>query len=253
MSKKPLIKINNLSKEFVGKSSTNVLALDRISLEINEKEFVSIIGPSGCGKTTLLRLIGGLIYPTAGNILINGSLPEQARRNRQISFVFQDPVLFPWRNVIDNIKLPGEIFSSEKTKNRAQQLVELVGLAGFEKSLPRELSGGMQSRVAIARALSYEPKILLMDEPFGDLDEITRDKMTSELLRAFEKTGVTIIYVTHNIVEAVFISDKVVVLSQRPGKIVKLINTGLDRPREFSLRKNIKFIELVEDLRKLLY
>ncbi len=250
MGKDTFIKVNNISKEFISKASSKVLALEKINLGVSEKAFVSIIGPSGCGKTTLLRLIGGLIYPTTGNIYIDGVSPEHARKKREISFVFQDPVLFPWRSVINNIRLPGEIFGSEKIRAKAEQLIELVGLTGFEKSLPRELSGGMKSRVAIARALSYDPKILLMDEPFGDLDEITRDRLVIELLRIWGQTGVTIVYVTHNITEAVFLSDQIIVLSQRPGKILEIINIPFQRPRDFILRRNTEFTELTEKLRE---
>lgn len=194
MKNEIFIRLIDVSKEFTSKSSSNFLALDNINIKIAHKEFISIVGPSGCGKTTLIRLIGGLILPTSGNIFVNGKSPEFARKNREVSFVFQDSVLFPWRNVIDNIRLPGEIFGSEKIKKKANMLIELVGLNGFEKNMPRELSGGMKSRVALARALSYEPKILLMDEPFSDLDEIIRDRMLLELLNIWKKIGVTIIY-----------------------------------------------------------
>jgi NitT/TauT family transport system ATP-binding protein len=252
MKNEVFIKLTHVSKEFISKTSSKVLALDDINLGVRQKEFLSIIGPSGCGKTTLLRLIGGLISPTMGSISINGKSPQYAREKRWISFVFQDPVLFPWRSVIDNIKLPGEIFGSKKAEKKAEELIKLVGLEGFEKSLPRELSGGMKARVAIARALSYEPKILLMDEPFADLDEITRDKMVDELLTIWEKSNFTVIYVTHNISEAIFLSDRIVILSNRPGRVIKIVNIEFKRPRDFLLRRDKKCIDIEMNLKKLL-
>ncbi len=248
-SKHPVITLKNVSKIFKGRFSP-VTAVKNVNMTVNENEFVCIIGPSGCGKTTLLRLIGDLIKPTSGEIMVNGKSPEEARKNREFGFVFQDPVLLPWRNVVKNIQLPGEIFGEDSIKCRAEELIELVSLKGFEKALPRELSGGMKSRVAIARALSFNPSILLMDEPFGDLDAITRDRMNLELLKIWNKTKNTIVFITHSIPEAVFLADRVLVLSSLPGTIKKEINVNFKRPRSIDLRKNSKFVEMAEDLRK---
>lgn len=244
-----IIKMKNVTKEFHG-GDTSITAVENLSMSVLEGEFVTIIGPSGCGKTTLLRLIGDLIKPTSGQITVKGKTPEQARKNRDFGFVFQDPVLFPWRTVIKNVQLPGEIFDNGKVKDRAQELVDLVGLTGFENALPRELSGGMKSRVAIARALTFHPSILLMDEPFGDLDELTRDKMNLELLKIWNKTKNTIVFVTHSIPEAVFLGDRVLVMSPLPGTIKKNIYIDFKRPRRVDLHKDSKFVEMVEGLRE---
>ncbi len=243
-----IIEVKNVTKVFRG-GDTSITAVENLLLSVSEGEFVTIIGPSGCGKTTLLRLIGDLIKPTSGEIIVKGKTPELARKNRDFGFVFQDPVLFPWRTVIKNVQLPGEIFDNGKVKDRAQELVDLVGLTGFENALPRELSGGMKSRVAIARALTFHPSILLMDEPFGDLDELTRDKMNLELLKIWNKTKNTIVFVTHSIPEAVFLGDRVLVMSPLPGTIKKEIKVDFQHPRSIDLHKDSKFVEMVEGLR----
>ena len=200
---------------------TGTRALEGIDLEIARGEFVSLIGPSGCGKSTLLRIIGDLIAPTAGEVLVNGKTAAQARRDRDYGMVFQAPVLFDWRTVEDNVKLPLEVmgYDARRRSERATEMLELVELGDFAGHQPWQLSGGMQQRVAIARALAFEPALLLMDEPFGALDEMTRERMNQEVLRIWEQTGTTIVFVTHSIPEAVFLSSRVVVMSARPGRI----------------------------------
>jgi len=223
--------------------------LKNLNLSVKEGEFLSIIGPSGCGKSTLLKLIGDLLQPTDGEILIKGKTPSISRKERKFGFVFQYPVLFEWRSVLKNVQLPAEIFGDNHIKAKSQQFVDLVGLSGFENALPKQLSGGMQSRVAIARALIYEPEILLMDECFGDLDEITRDRMNLELLRIWENTHQTIVFVTHSIPEAVFLSDRVAVMSPRPSKISDIIEVNIERPRKISSKDLPRFIEITKMLR----
>lgn len=229
--------------------------LDKISFRAQEGEFVSLIGPSGCGKTTLLKIIGGLIEPSEGEIKIDGKPAGAALKRRQFGFVFQEPVLLPWRNVIKNIELPLEILGNKNSKSLSKDLLKVVGLEGFENYYPNQLSGGMQQRTAIARALVFEPRILLMDEPFGALDEIIRNYMGLELLRIWqaEKTKTsTVIFVTHSIPEAVFLSDRVIVISKRPAKIEKIIDIDLLRPRTTEMKSSKKYIELIECLRKVL-
>lgn len=224
--------------------------LNGLNLRINEGEFISIIGPSGCGKSTLLKAISDLMPSTDGSINIHGKTPENARKERLFGFVFQNPVLFEWRSVLENVILPAEIFEDGTIKKNAQSYIDLVGLTGFENALPHQLSGGMQSRVSIARALIYHPEILLMDEPFCSLDEITRDKMNLELLRIWHKTKKTILFVTHSISEAVFLSDRVVVMTPRPGSIKAEIEINLPRPREFKIKEDLRFIEYTRILRQ---
>lgn len=218
-----IIKVEGLSK-YYGK----LHVLDNISFEVSDGEFISVIGSSGCGKTTLLKIIGGLISPSKGQTIIRDNPSELALKRRDIGFVFQNSNLLPWRNSLENVELPLEIIGKDNSSlSNPKKLLKIVGLGGFETAYPKELSGGMQQRVAIARALTFEPLILLMDEPFGALDEIIRNKMNLELLRIWkeEKTTIsTIIFVTHSISEAVFLSDKVIVLSKRPAIIEKVIN-----------------------------
>jgi NitT/TauT family transport system ATP-binding protein len=210
------------------------------SLQIRDGEFLSILGPSGCGKSTLLKVIGGLLGFDTGSVLIDGELPDAAREHRALGYVFQNPVLFGWRTVLENVMLPAEVFRArrnDRIDNRsqsrltAQEMIDLVGLRGFENAYPGQLSGGMQSRVAIARALSYHPEIILMDEPFGDLDEITRTHMNSQLIDLWAAKRNTIVFVTHSIHESVFLSDRVAVLSQRPSHVTELLPIDLPRPR----------------------
>jgi NitT/TauT family transport system ATP-binding protein len=227
-------------------------ALDGIDLEIGKGAFVSLIGPSGCGKSTLLRLIGDLTQPTAGQVQVNGKSAHQARIDRDYGIVFQSPVLFDWRTVEENVELPLEVGGVDKRKRaeRAQVMLALVELTGFEKRYPWQLSGGMQQRVAIARALSFEPAILLMDEPFGALDEMTRERLNLELLGIWRQTGTTIVFVTHSIPEAVFLSTKVVVMSARPGRIVDLIDVDLPQPRSDLTREDPRYFSFITRVRE---
>lgn len=246
-SKGFLIEIKNLQKKWK-KDGIDLTAIDDISLSINRGEFISIIGPSGCGKSTLLKLIVGLIKPTQGSIVLNnGKLTRNALK--KIAIVFQNPALLPWRNVKDNIALPNELGSKEKYEN-IKENINLVNLKGFEKHFPNELSGGMQQRVSIARSLVLNPSILLMDEPFGALDEITRNKLNSELLKIWEKLNSTVLFVTHSINEAVYLSDRVIVLSDRPAKIKEIVEVNLPRPRANSMKDSEDFQKLVKCLRQ---
>jgi len=229
--------------------------LDKISFNVEEGKFVSIIGPSGCGKTTLLKILGSLIKPTKGEVKVRNNDIKIALGKREFGFVFQNPVLLPWRTVLQNVQLPLEILGKKDSQKIPKKLLKVVGLEGFENFYPNELSGGMQQRVAIARALTFEPSILLMDEPFGALDEITRNHMNLELLRMWEEEKTTIssiIFVTHSVPEAVFLSDKVIVLSKRPAKIEKIVDINLPRPRKIEMKYSKKYIKLIEWLRKIL-
>jgi len=246
-----IIKIRGLSK-YYGK----LHVLDNISFDVSEGEFTSIIGPSGCGKTTLLKILGGLINSAKGETTIRDNPAGLALKRRDIGFVFQNSNLLPWRNSLKNVRLPLEIIGKDNSSlTNPKKLLKLVGLEGFENAYPKGLSGGMQQRVAIARALTFEPLILLMDEPFGALDEITRNKMNLELLRIWkeEKTTIsTVVFVTHSIPEAVFLSDKVIVLSKRPAKIEKIVNIDLPRPRKTDMKHSKKYVEYIECIRKIL-
>jgi NitT/TauT family transport system ATP-binding protein len=239
---------------------TTTLALDNIDVSVARREFVSVIGPSGCGKTTLLRIMAGLIRPTEGVVEIGGQpLWHGARRDdqalRMLGLVFQDANLFPWYTVEDNIGLPLRLRGAGRREWRAKarELSELVQLKGFERAYPRELSGGMRQRVAIARALSYNPEILLMDEPFGALDAMTRDRMNFELQSIAEATGATVVFVTHSITEAVFLADRVVLLSARPGRLRSVTPIEIDRPRNLELQSDPVFQDTVRELRHQLY
>ena len=248
---KPVIEIEKLNLVFQT-ADAPVHALADIDLTINSGEFVSFIGPSGCGKTTLMRVIADLETPTDGHILVNGMSPEEARLKRAYGYVFQAPALYPWRTVQKNIMLPLEIMglSREQQQARAAKNIALVNLEGFEKKYPWQLSGGMQQRVAIARALSVEPDLLLMDEPFGALDEITRDHLNEQLLKLWDATKKTVIFVTHSIPEAVFLSSKIVVMSPRPGKIIDIIDSGLPRDRTLDIRETPEFLEISHRVRE---
>ena len=237
------------------RQGTNVLAVEDLTLTVPRRAFVSIIGPSGCGKSTFLRSIGDLndhvVY--RGQLLVNGKTPVEARRHNDLAFVFQDPVLLPWRRVIDNVRLPLEVIPRERLASASgrtpEEMVSLVGLDGFANALPRQLSGGMRQRVAIARALTMDPSILLMDEPFGALDEISRERMNLELLRIWSATQTSVVFVTHSIPEAVFLSDLVAVMSSRPGRIKALIPIALPRPRDGLLKRTEAFLELENQVR----
>jgi NitT/TauT family transport system ATP-binding protein len=236
-------------------ASGEVVALKEIDLEIAPREFVSLIGPSGCGKSTLLRIIGDLIQPTAGEVVVNGKSAHQARLDRDYGIVFQDAVLYDWRTVARNISLPLELAGWDRGRRdaRVNEMLDLVELTGFEKRHPWELSGGMQQRVSIARALSFSPALLLMDEPFGALDEMTRERLNAELLRIWAETQSTIVFVTHSIAEAVFLSTRVVVMSPRPGRITEIIPLDLPQPRTNAVREDPRFFELVTLVREALH
>ncbi len=246
-----IIEIQNVSKYF-GVANDGVTALKNVSLSIQPGEFVSLIGPSGCGKSTLLRIIGDLLPPNDGKVTIKGKSPSEARQDRDYGIVFQSPVLYDWRSVRKNVELPLEIMrvSKAERERRALQMLQLVGLNDFVNRYPWQLSGGMQQRVSIARALSFNPSILLMDEPFGALDELTRDRMNIELMNIWSQTNTTIVFVTHSIAEAVFLSTRVVVMTPRPGKIEKIIEIDLPRPRDFETRQQRRYFELVTLVRE---
>ena len=228
-----------------------VHALSDVNFSFNDGDFVSLIGPSGCGKTTLLRIIADLEQPTAGDIRVNGLTPGEARQNRQYGYVFQAPALYPWRTVESNVMLPLEImgFPAAERRERAAKNVALVNLTGFERKYPWQLSGGMQQRCSIARALSFDPKLLLMDEPFGALDEIVRDNLNLQLLRLWRETKKTVVFVTHSIPEAVFLSTKIIVMSPRPGRIIDVIDTGLPKERTLDIRETPEFLKLAHRVR----
>jgi NitT/TauT family transport system ATP-binding protein len=233
----------------------SVTALESVSLTLAEGGFLTLLGPSGCGKSTLLRVIADIVQPVAGSVNVLGQTPASARRNRQIGFVFQDATLLPWRNAIDNVRLPLEVGGRRSLPAGAQSpedLMRLVGLSGWEKALPHELSGGMRQRVAIARALLGKPRILLMDEPFGALDEITRDRLNEELLRIWRDTGTTIVFVTHSIYEAAFLGQQVLMLAARPGRVRELVTVDLPEPRHLPVRETPAFVALAAHLRAVL-
>ena len=245
-----VVEIKGLSKRFA-----ETTALQDIDLEIGEREFISLIGPSGCGKSTLLRIIGDLIQPTSGTAAVNGKPARQARIDRDYGIVFQDPVLYDWRTVAKNIALPLEIARWDRRRRTAKvnEMLDLVELSGFENHHPWQLSGGMQQRVSIARALSFDPALLLMDEPFGALDEMTRERLNMELLQIWEASGSTVVFVTHSIAEAVFLSTRVVVMSPRPGRISDLVAIDLPQPRTAATREEPRFFELVTKVREALH
>ena len=247
----PVVRIDGVTKTF---PQGNVTALQEIDLALAPGEFVSLIGPSGCGKSTLLRVIGDLIEPTAGTVTVNGKPGRQARSDGDYGIVFQDAVLFDWRTVAKNIGLPLEMLGWDRAKRRArvEEMLELVELGGFADHHPWQLSGGMQQRVSIARALAFEPALLLMDEPFGALDEMTRERLNLELLSIWQQLGSTVVFVTHSISEAVFLSSRVVVMSPRPGRIAGTVPIDLPYPRAVETREAPRFFELVTEVRELL-
>jgi NitT/TauT family transport system ATP-binding protein len=245
-----VVAINGVTKEFKG----GTVALQDIGLEIEQGEFVSLIGPSGCGKSTLLRVIGDLIEPSRGTVTVNGKPARQARRDHDYGIVFQDAVLYNWRTVAKNVALPLELagWDRDKRNARVEEMLDLVELRGFGDHHPWQLSGGMQQRVSIARALSFDPPLLLMDEPFGALDEMTRERLNGELLRIWEASSSTIVFVTHSIAEAVFLSTRIVVMSPRPGRISKVIPVDLPQPRSAATREEPRFFELATEVREAL-
>jgi NitT/TauT family transport system ATP-binding protein len=246
-----VVSLRGVSKSF-GKGG--VRALEAIDLEVAPREFVSLIGPSGCGKSTLLRIVGDLIEPTEGDVVVNGKSAHQARIDRDYGIVFQDAVLFPWRTVAKNIALPLEMSGWDRSRraSRVREMLDLVELTGFEEHRPWQLSGGMQQRVSIARALAFSPPLLLMDEPFGALDEMTRERLNMELLRIWDATGATVVFVTHSIAEAVFLSTRVVVMSPRPGRIAGITPVDLPQPRTAETREQPRYADLVRDVRRTL-
>jgi NitT/TauT family transport system ATP-binding protein len=226
-------------------------ALSDVSLQIAEGEFVSFIGPSGCGKTTMLRVVADLQQPSSGTLLVNGLSAEQARLARSYGYVFQAPALFPWRTIEKNLKLPLEImgYSEAEQQRRAERYMALVNLTGFERKFPWQLSGGMQQRVSIARALSFDPTLLLMDEPFGALDEIVRDHLNEQLLQLWKSTEKTVLFVTHSIPEAVFLSTRIVVMSPRPGRIIDVIDCDFPADRSLEIRETPEFLKIAQRIR----
>jgi NitT/TauT family transport system ATP-binding protein len=252
MSDQSVVSIRGLSKVF---ERAGVTALDNIDLDVGKGEFVSLIGPSGCGKSTLLRIVGDIVEPSAGEVTVNGKPARRARLDGDYGIVFQAPVLYDWRTVQKNIALPLEMLGWERGRRaeRVREMVELVDLDGFEHHHPWQLSGGMQQRVSIARAFSFAPALLLMDEPFGALDEMTRERLNMELLRIWAETETTVVFVTHSIAEAVFLSTHVVVMSPRPGRVTAVIDIDLPQPRTFETREQPRFFELVTEVRERLH
>ncbi len=248
------MQLTDINKTFGGRGADAVHALKDINLSIKSNEFISLIGPSGCGKSTLLRLVGDLITPSAGDVRVNGKPAHEARLKREYGMVFQQATLMEWRTIRQNVELPLEVmaWSADKRQARARQMLDLVHLAEFERHYPWQLSGGMQQRVAIARALAFEPALLLMDEPFGALDEMTRERMQLEVLRIWSQTHTTVIFVTHSIPEAVFLSTRVVVMSARPGRISAIVDVDLPQPRNFETREDPRFFEKITEVREAL-
>ena len=237
----PLIAIANLEKTYTTRGRSRVRALAGISLQVAAGEFVTIVGQSGCGKTTLLKILAGLLPRSAGEVALRGQPVDGP--SRDIGIVFQDPVLLPWRTVVDNVMLPVQVLGLDRATHRARamELLALVGLRGVEDKYPHELSGGMRQRVAIARTLALKPDIILMDEPFGALDAMTREYMNLELLRIWQESGKTIVFITHSIPEAVFLADRVVVMSARPGRIQEIVEVDLPRPRDLDMMASDEF------------
>lgn len=250
MTQEPTIDAKGLHLTFETNDGP-VHALQDVNLEINKGDFVSFIGPSGCGKTTFLRCIAGLETPTSGHISVNGLTPDEARRARAYGYVFQAAGLYPWRTIGGNIRLPLEImgFSKFEMSERVERVLELVDLTGFDKKFPWQLSGGMQQRASIARALAFDADILLMDEPFGALDEIVRDHLNEQLLQLWARTEKTIGFVTHSIPEAVYLSTKIVVMSPRPGRITDVIDSSLPKERPLDIRDSPEFISIAQRVR----
>jgi NitT/TauT family transport system ATP-binding protein len=246
----PALELRGVSKWF-GRGGGRTVALRGVDLDMRPGEFLSIVGPSGCGKSTLLRIVADLVEPSEGSVKVKGRSARQARENRDLGVVFQTPVLYDWRSVARNVQLPLEVmgFDAAERKRRVRQMLELVGLQGFEKHAVWQLSGGMQQRVSIARALSFDPSLLLMDEPFGALDEITRDRMNMELQRIWMETDTSVLFITHSIAEAVFLSDRVLVMSSRPGSIDYRCDIPLPRPRTEATREQDDYFHLTGEIR----
>ena len=248
------ISVSEMSMTF-GKEPTAVQALDRVSFHVPKGGFTALIGPSGCGKSTILRLLADLLQPTAGRVAISGQAPSVLRKQRRIGFVFQEHALLPWRSVVDNIRLPLQLSgrAERELATTVSDLISLVGLEGFEHSRPSELSGGMRQRVSIARAITLSPEVLLLDEPFGALDEITRQTLNIELLRILAETGTTAVLVTHSLNEATLLADEVIVLSPRPGRVEARIAVPLERPRTLAMMKSPEFFHTENLIREALF
>ncbi|TMI02981.1 MAG: ABC transporter ATP-binding protein [Betaproteobacteria bacterium] len=246
------ITVRNVSKTFSTEGTVALEALREVSVEILPGQFVAFVGPSGCGKSTLLKLIGGLLEPSSGHISVGAS--QVTGPSRGIGVMFQTPVLFPWRTVLENVLLPIEVFGLERraATEKARDILRLVGLEGREGAYPRELSGGMQQRAALSRVLVIDPSIILMDEPFGALDEFTRERMNLELLRIWQERGQTIVFVTHSISEAVFLADRVVVMDTAPGRVLAVVDVPLPRPRSIDLMKSPEFAGKAFEVREYL-
>lgn len=251
----PAVRLENVSKVFAGDRQQDTPALEDIDLMVPFQSFVSLIGPSGCGKSTLLRLIGDLVPPSAGTVEVKGKSARQARLDREYGMVFQDATLYEWRTVGRNIQLPLEVMGMDRGQQReiVQEVLATVDLTAFEHHYPWQLSGGMQQRVSIARALAYQPDLLLMDEPFGALDEMTRERLNLELLQLYTETGITVLFVTHSIMEAVFLSTHVVVMSPRPGRITEIVPIDLPYPRTAATRESVEFFRLTTQVREALH
>jgi NitT/TauT family transport system ATP-binding protein len=248
------VRLEGVDKVFRTSGEGATTALKDINLQIRAGEFISLIGPSGCGKSTLLRIVGDLIAPSSGKVEVNGKPAHQARLDRDYGMVFQAPVLFDWRTVEANVRLPLEVMRVPRAERerRVREMLDLVELGGFLRHYPHQLSGGMQQRVAIARALCFQPALLLMDEPFGALDEMTRERLNAEVLNIWSRTGTTVLFVTHSIPEAVFLSSRVVVMSPRPGRITTVVDVDLPQPRDEQTRESDRYYELVTVVREAL-
>jgi NitT/TauT family transport system ATP-binding protein len=249
----PIIEITRLEKTFVTVRSERIHALSNITLAVREREFVTVVGPSGCGKTTLLKILAGLVPASSGTVRVDGKGVAAPRRD--IGIVFQNPVLLPWRTVMENVLLPAEVqgIPLGAARARARDLLTMVGLADFENKYPMELSGGMQQRAAISRALVSDPRLLLMDEPFGALDAMTREQLNLDLQRIWRESGKTVLLITHSIPEAVFLGDRVVVMTPRPGRLARIVDVAMARPRPIDAMGEPLFGRLTSEIRRLLY
>ncbi|HUN40232.1 MAG TPA: ABC transporter ATP-binding protein [Acetobacteraceae bacterium] len=254
LTEAPAIELRGVTVRFMS-TQREVVALNDINFTLLPGSFLTLLGPSGCGKSTLLRVVADIIAPSAGTVRVLGHAPVEARRRREIGFVFQDSTLLPWRSAIDNVRLPLQVGGGARTRRAGrtpEELLALVGLTGWEQAMPHELSGGMRQRVAIARALLGDPRILLMDEPFGALDEITRDRLNDELLHVWRETGTTILFVTHSIHEAAYLGQQVLMLAANPGRVREIVPIELPEPRHLSIRDTAEFGALAGRLRTIL-